>query len=55
MRCNHCKTNIEKALMSIKGVEKVEIDLASGSVTVEGKISEYTIRKTIEALGYKVL
>lgn len=55
MRCNHCKTNVEKALMSIKGVEKVEIDLASGSVTVEGKISEYTIRKTIEALGYKVL
>lgn len=54
MRCNHCKANVEKSLIAIKGIEKVEIELASGSVTVEGKVSDETIRKAIEALGYKI-
>ncbi|MBO7660824.1 MAG: heavy-metal-associated domain-containing protein, partial [Bacteroidaceae bacterium] len=30
MTCNHCKASVEKALSSVEGVEKVEVDLAKG-------------------------
>lgn len=55
MRCNHCKANAEKAIAALDGVEKVEIDLASGIAVVEGKAAEEDIRKAVEALGFKLL
>lgn len=55
LRCNHCKANAEKAIAAIEGVEKVEIDLASGIAVVEGKVAEDDIRKAVEALGFKLL
>ena len=55
LRCNHCKANVEKAIAAIEGVEKVEIDLASGIAVVEGKVAEDDIRKAVEALGFKLL
>lgn len=55
MRCNHCKANVEKALHNLEGVERVEIDLASGTATIEGTATDEMIRKTITSLGYKVL
>lgn len=55
LRCNHCKANAEKAIAAIEGVEKVEIDLASGIAVVEGKVAEDDVRKAVEALGFKLL
>lgn len=55
LRCNHCKANAEKAIAAIEGVEKVEIDLASGIAVVEGKAAEDDVRKAVEALGFKLL
>lgn len=55
LRCNHCKANAEKAIAALEGVEKVEIDLASGIAVVEGKVAEDDIRKAVEALGFKLL
>lgn len=55
LRCNHCKANAEKAIAALDGVEKVEIDLASGIAVVEGKVAEDDVRKAVEALGFKLL
>lgn len=55
LRCNHCKANAEKAIAALEGVEKVEVDLASGIAVVEGKVAEEDIRKAVESLGFKLL
>ena len=33
MTCNHCKANVENALMQVSGVKKVEANI-SNSITV---------------------
>lgn len=54
LRCNHCKANAEKAIASIHGVDKVEIDLASGIAEIYGTADMESIRKVLEPLGFKV-
>ncbi len=54
LRCNRCKENAEKAIASIKGVESVSIDLASGETVVKGTFDEATMKKAVESLGFKV-
>jgi len=53
MMCNHCRTNVEKNLKNLIGVENVEVDLASGIATVEGEVADEDVIKTIESIGYK--
>ena len=36
MNCNHCRSNVEKAIRSVKGVEEVIVDLHSGEAKVVG-------------------
>lgn len=36
MTCGHCKKAVENALTSVDGVTKVEVDLDTGSASVEG-------------------
>lgn len=55
LRCNHCKANAERAIASLKGVEKVEIDLASGLAVVDGKVEDADVKKAVEALGFTVI
>ncbi len=52
MMCNHCRTNVEKALRNIEKVSNVVVDLASGTATVEGDASDATIISAITELGY---
>ena len=55
MNCNHCKTNVEKAIRSVHGVESVEVDLQSGVVTVVGDdVSDEEVRRAVESIGYSV-
>lgn len=55
MQCNHCKSNVEKAIMAAKGVESVEIDLSTGIATITGEADIAEIRKDVEALGFECL
>jgi copper chaperone CopZ len=56
MTCSHCRANVEGAISGIEGVEKVEIELSSGKVSVEGEnLRPEEIRKAVEAVGYQVL
>lgn len=53
MMCNHCKANVERALSAVEGVTSVEVDLAAGTVRVEGTFNPETIIATIRQLGYE--
>lgn len=57
MSCSHCVMAVKKALGSIEGVEQVEVDLASGKVTVScsAQVPESVIAAAIEDAGYEVV
>ena len=54
MKCNHCKANVEKAIASIAGVNKVEADLASKTASIEGHCNIDEVKKAVEDLGFTV-
>jgi uncharacterized protein len=55
MTCNHCKENVENSIMSVKGVEEVEVDLTTGIVNIKGKSFDMQkIRSGIIDIGYKI-
>lgn len=54
MSCNHCRTNVEKAISQLPGVESVSVDLASATATVTGSVSEDDIRAAVESIGFKI-
>ena len=49
MTCGACVKHVEKAINLIVGVQKVEVDLASGAVKVEGNVSQH-VKEIIAAL-----
>lgn len=52
--CNHCRTNVEKAIAQLPGVDSVTVDLASATATVTGSASEEDIRQAVESIGFKL-
>ncbi|MCK5128926.1 MAG: heavy-metal-associated domain-containing protein [Clostridiales bacterium] len=54
MSCEHCKGRVHDALLAINGVDKVDIDLGTGSVSVEcsGEIGLDVFATAIEEEGY---
>ena len=56
MMCNHCKANVEKALLAVKGVKSAVADIDAKTVTVEVKesVGEAALKKAVAAAGYKV-
>ncbi|MBQ8607537.1 MAG: permease [Bacteroidaceae bacterium] len=54
MSCNHCRTNVEKAIKSLTGVESVEVNLASGTANIKGDVKIEDIRKAVESIGFEV-
>ena len=54
MTCVNCVKHVEKAIHLIVGVRKVEVDLASGAVKVEGNVSQHLkeITAALEEDGY---
>ena len=55
MSCNHCKNNVEKVILQIEGVERVEIDLVSGQTVVYGKADKDALKKAVESIGFEVV
>ncbi len=54
MNCNHCRTNAEKALQQVEGVESATVDLASKEAVVKGYATEEQLRQAIEAIGFEL-
>jgi copper chaperone len=58
MTCGSCARTIREALLTQEGVEKVDVDLAAGTVTVTRRTSEHPttteVAAVIERAGYHV-
>ncbi|WP_396928198.1 heavy-metal-associated domain-containing protein [Mycolicibacterium sp.] len=54
MTCGHCVSTIEHALSSVAGVKGASVDLATGTVTVDGDADLSAITTSIVDAGYAV-
>ena len=56
MQCNHCKATVEKALSSLSGVTKVEVNLEAGTaiLEMEHEIEKEKIETVISEAGFTV-
>lgn len=54
MSCNHCRTNVERAIASLPGVEQVQVSLSTGEAVVTGHPDPEAMRQAIESLGFSV-
>ena len=57
MTCNHCVQSVQKALASIPGVKKAEVNLAQKQVIVqsEGPLDFPAAAKAVEEEGYRII
>ncbi len=57
MVCNGCENRVKNALKNIQGVESVDANHATGTVTVTSKeeVSENIIKEKIEDIGFEVV
>lgn len=54
MSCGHCVKAVTQAVQAVAPEAQVKVDLASGEVTVDGKIDPVRIRGAIAGAGYPV-
>lgn len=55
MTCNHCKANVEKVIMTVKGVEAVVVDLHTGEAQVTGDdLDDNEIISAVESIGFAI-
>jgi copper ion binding protein len=56
MTCGHCVTSVTEEVSQIPGVTAVDVDLASGGLTVtsEAPVDEAAVRAAVEEAGYEV-
>lgn len=54
MSCNHCRTNVERAIASVSGVESVTVDLPTAQARVTGSANTDEIRQAVEAIGFGI-
>ena len=57
MTCDHCVRAVTRELSKIAGVERIDVDLANGAVTVlsDGAVDLHAVVVAIEDAGYEVL
>lgn len=56
MTCSHCVAAVREEVGRIEGVTGVDVDLASGAVTVcsEGSVDPARVAAAVEEAGYQV-
>jgi len=55
MTCGHCKSSVEKALLKVPGVTKVEVDLAHKQAVVIGTADRSVLVKAVDEAGYRIV
>jgi copper chaperone CopZ len=53
MSCNHCKANVERALLALEGVRSAAAKIEACEVAIVGDVDEAVVKKTVEELGFK--
>ena len=56
MTCGHCVNAVTEEVSQIPGVTAVDVDLASGALTVTGEtpVDDGAVRAAVEEAGYAV-
>jgi copper chaperone len=56
MSCRHCATSVREEITEIPGVRAVDVDLASGNVTIasDSVVETAAIKTAVEDAGYQL-
>lgn len=55
MTCSHCVLSVREEVAEVAGVEDVDVDLASGRMTVSGQdVDDDAVRAAVAEAGYGV-
>ena len=55
MTCAHCVLSVREEVSEVAGVSAVDVDLASGRMTVSGEgVDEAAVRAAVSEAGYEV-
>jgi copper chaperone CopZ len=55
MTCSHCVLSVREEVSEVDGVTDVDVDLASGRLTVSGEgFTDDRVRAAVEEAGYEV-
>ncbi len=56
MTCGHCVASVTEEVSEVAGVTDVQVDLASGAVTVtsDAPVDDAAVRAAVEEAGYQV-
>jgi copper chaperone len=55
MTCDHCVLSVREEVSEVGGVEAVDVELASGRLTVTGRhVSDDAVRAAVADAGYQV-
>ena len=55
MTCAHCVSSVREEVSEVAGVSAVDVDLASGRMTVSGEgVHDDAIRAAVSEAGYEV-
>ena len=56
MTCSHCVLSVREEISEVAGVHDVDVDLASGRLTVTGhNVSDDAVRAAVADAGYEVV
>ena len=56
MSCSHCVVSVREEVSEVAGVDAVDVDLASGRVTVSGDgFSDEAVKTAVAEAGYEVV
>lgn len=55
MTCDHCALSVSEEVGALAGVERVEVELASGRLMVDGDVSDAAVRDAVGEAGYEVV
>jgi copper ion binding protein len=55
MTCQHCVASVTEEVSEVAGVSAVEVDLASGRLTVTGDADAAAVRAAVDEAGYEVV
>ncbi|GGB78087.1 copper chaperone [Knoellia flava TL1] len=56
MTCGHCVASVTEEVSELEGVQNVDVDLATGSVTIESTtpLEDDAVRAAVEEAGYQL-
>ena len=56
MTCSHCVLSVEEEVAEVAGVDRVDVDLPSGRLTVAGAaFADDAVRAAVADAGYEVV